>query len=392
MRLIIHRHIFKSMLGPLGICLLIFTFTFFIYRIFQLTELVINKGVGFGAVFSLFLFASPSFFMFTIPMSVMFAVLIAFLRLRSDNELTALKASGVSLYRLLPPVLVLLAASWILTLFISTNLLPRGNTALRDTLYRLATTQTEAAIRERVFINDFQGLTIFVRSVDRLGQELEQIFIYDDRGADNDAAIMARKGVFLKDPAQGRIVLRLYDGIIDQLARDWSETQSITFTTYDLTVSLKALASEKRKSEHRSEWSMNRLWQGMDRLQGRQRRKLARDFHERLAIPTACLALGLLAVPLAVGMRGTAIRKSWGVVRGVVVFLFYYMLYSTLRSFADKGDLPHWLGLWLPNVLCLLVGLFLIHLAAAESSLPFLGRLPGLLARLSPGGFFGKKA
>ena len=61
MRLIIHRYILKSLLSPLLVCLLIFTFTFFIYRIFQLTDLIINKGISPVAVFKLFLFASPSF-------------------------------------------------------------------------------------------------------------------------------------------------------------------------------------------------------------------------------------------------------------------------------------------------------------------------------------------
>lgn len=391
MRLIIQRHIFKSMMGPLAVCLLIFTFTFFIYRIFELTDLALSKGVGFGAVLRLFLYASPSFFMFTIPMSVMFAVLVAFMRLRGNNELTALKAAGVSLYTLLPPVLILLVSSWLITLFIATSLLPQGNTAMRDTLFRVAATQTDAAVRERIFIEDFQGLTIFVRSVDRLGRELGHVFIYDDRGADNDAVVIARKGVFLKDPGGGRIVLRLYDGIIDQLARDWSQTQSITFATYDLNLNLKSLASEHQRVRHRTEWSMARLWQEMEELpQGRQRGRMAREFYERLAIPSAVLALGLLAVPLAVGFRGGAIRKSWGAFRGVMVFLVYYLFYSGIRSFADNGDLPHWIGLWIPNLICFLLALFLLRQSAGERSMPLLERISQAISRWNPGAFFDK--
>ncbi len=366
MRLIIHRYIFKSLLSPLFVCLLIFTFTFFVYRIFQLTDLMINKGVGPATIFQLFLFASPSFFMFTIPMSVMFAVLTSFVRMRSDNELTALKAAGVSLYRVLPPVVLLLVLSWLATLFLSTALLPKGNKALRDIFYKLASSQTDAAIKEQIFIKDFEGLTIFVRAVDQTSGELSQVFIYDDRQAENDAAIMAQRGVFLKDPQAAKVVLRLFNGVIDQLARDWSENQSITFTTYDLTINLKALASEQRKSSHRSEWSMAKLLKRMDQYKGWKRRKLSRDFHERLAIPTACLGLGLLAIPLAVGRRGAAASRSRGMLQGVVVFLAYYLLYTTLRSFSDKGFMPHWIGLWLPDLFSLCLAIVLIVRTARE--------------------------
>ena len=94
---------------PFGLALLIFTFTFFIYRVFQLTEMVVNRGMMLSDVLKVFAFASPYFFMFTIPMSVLFAVVLTFLKLSSDNEIIALKAAGISLYRLLPPVYMLAA-------------------------------------------------------------------------------------------------------------------------------------------------------------------------------------------------------------------------------------------------------------------------------------------
>ena len=392
MRLIIHRYIFRSLLSPLFVCLLIFTFTFFVYRIFQLTDLMINKGVDLSIILQLFVYASPSFFMFTIPMSVMFAVLASLLKMRSDNELTALKAAGVSLYRVLPPVVLLLLLSWLATLLISTVLMPRGNTALRDIFFELASTQTDAALKERVFIKDFEGLTIFVRSVDQATGRLSEVFIYDDRQTENDSAIMAQRGVFLKDPQAGRVVLRLFDGVIDQLDRDWSKNQSITFNTYDLVINLKALAAEQRKSSHRSEWSMAKLLRRMGEYQGWKRRKLARDFHERLAIPTACLGLGLLAIPLAVGRRATAASRPWGLLRGVMVFLAYYLLYTTLRSFSDKGFMPHYIGLWLPDLLSISVGIFLIVRTAGEKRSKWLDNLLVSPAWAGVARFFSKKS
>ena len=115
MRWIIHRYIFKNLLVPFGLAILIFTFTFFIYRVFQLTEMVVNRGMMLTDVLKVFAFASPYFFMFTIPMSVLFAVVLTFIKLSSDNEITALKAAGISLYKLLPPVYLLAVLGFLLT-------------------------------------------------------------------------------------------------------------------------------------------------------------------------------------------------------------------------------------------------------------------------------------
>ena len=89
-----------------------FTFVLLMAKIMELTDLVVSRGVGLDVVGRLLMYTMPYFLVFTIPMATLLGVLIAFLRLSSDNEIVALKAAGVSLVRLLPPVAALALFSW----------------------------------------------------------------------------------------------------------------------------------------------------------------------------------------------------------------------------------------------------------------------------------------
>ncbi len=380
MKWIIHRYIFRALLVPFGLSLLIFTFTFFIYRIFQLTEMVVNRGMILTDVLKVFAYAAPYFFMFTIPMSVLFAVILTFVKFSSDNEIIALKASGISLYRLLPPVYLLAAFGFLLTTLTSTYFVPRGNTAMANLIFEMTSSRADIAVRERIFINDFEGISLYIESVDPKTGKLKNVFIYDDRDPDVDSAITAESGLILRDPAKREVVLRLFNGAIDRLNRTCSKTQTITFSSYDLKVNAQDLAAARRTAaRHRSEYKMGELLELMKKRKGKDPRGyllMATIFHERLAIPFACISLGLLAVPLGLGNRSSSYAKSRGVILGVLAFLSYYLLYSIFRSFGDKGIMPVWLSLWIPNTLFLVLTVVMIGRSAREKPFSLWERLP----------------
>ena len=101
---IIGRYVFQEMIPPFIINLVFFTFMFLMTRILEITDMFVNYGVNVWTVLKILGFTMPFFLQFIITMSVMMAVLLTFLKMSTDNEIIALKAGGVSLYRLLPPV------------------------------------------------------------------------------------------------------------------------------------------------------------------------------------------------------------------------------------------------------------------------------------------------
>ena len=179
------------------------------------------------------------------------------------------------------------------------------------------------------------------------------------------------------------MVLRLYQGVIDQLSRDWSEAQTINFKTYDLVINLRQLGRARKSAPHRSRMDLGQLWAKMKDPDHRTRSHYyyARDFHERLALPFACLAFGLLGLSLAVlsplGLRG----RSWGVILGTAAFLGYYMLYGAVRALGEAGLLPAWLGMWLPNLFYGSLGWWLLVRAKNERRFVLWERRTLLLGR-----------
>ena len=103
---ILDRYIFREILTPFFLSMATLTLVLLIQKMFKFAELVIAKGASFTAAVKLLAYIMPSFLIITIPMSLLVATLTAFTRLSTDSELTAMKASRVSLYSMLRPVLV----------------------------------------------------------------------------------------------------------------------------------------------------------------------------------------------------------------------------------------------------------------------------------------------
>ena len=94
---ILNRYIFRELFAPFGVILIFFTFVFLMAEMLKITNLVVNYNVGLFTILQILALSTPFFFMFVIPMSVMMAILLTFLRMSSDNEILAMKTGGVNL-------------------------------------------------------------------------------------------------------------------------------------------------------------------------------------------------------------------------------------------------------------------------------------------------------
>jgi len=382
---IIHRHLFRELIVPFALSLIVFTLIFLVSRILQLTELLVNKGVSAVDILKLFIYATPYFFVFTIPLSVLFAVVLSFIRLSADNEITALKGAGLSLYQMLPAVVVLTVFGFLLTISVSVFVLPRANTALRDHAFALAYSRAEVAITERLFIDDFEGLVLYIDGVDHQATMLNRVFVSDERDPAWHSLILARRGRLLRDPATRSLTLRLEDGAIDRLSRDRLRTETITFAAYDLRVDLRQMVKARQtQGRHREELGMGELRQKMAQAKAQGRDKdyylHLMVFHERLSIPFACLCLGFLGVPL--GIQSRFRKTSSGLILAVSAFLSYYLLYSAAKSLGETGLYPPVVGLWLPNMVFGALALYLMIQTSRERPWTFFVFLADLRRRI----------
>lgn len=181
MKRTLYFYLIKELFPAFLLGLIGFTFILLTGRIVQLMELFVNKGVPLGYILRLLYLLLPSFMVLTIPMATLLSVLLAFNRLSSDNEITALKASGVSLYQMIPPVLVFAVATYVATTFLSLYSVPRANEGSRALLYEVASSKANAGIREKMFNDDFEGLVLYVEEIKPRTLTWEKVFISDSR-------------------------------------------------------------------------------------------------------------------------------------------------------------------------------------------------------------------
>src|SRR6185295_105196 len=143
---IIDRYIWKELIAPFFLGMIIGTFLLLIDRIFDMMDLIINKGVPVHLVTLLFLYLLPSILVLTIPIGVLFAILVAFGRLSSDMEIVALKACGVSPLRLLWPVLAFGLAITGVTAYLMIDSVPRSNYAFKSLVFDIIRTQASVGL------------------------------------------------------------------------------------------------------------------------------------------------------------------------------------------------------------------------------------------------------
>lgn len=214
--------------------LAVFTSILLIVRILKLVELVVNRGVPVGQILLLFSYILPAFLEVTVPMALLLAILVAFGRLSSDSELVALRAAGVSLYRLLAPVAGFAVIIAILTLGLSLYARPWGNSLLRTGLYDIIRTRAVAGIKPRIFNDEFSGLVIYVDRIEPATDDLEGILISDTREPSLHNTVYAETGRLVPNENHHTLTLRMEHGGIYSAGSQGHDYQDTRFTTYDL--------------------------------------------------------------------------------------------------------------------------------------------------------------
>lgn len=386
MRRIINTYILKQILSTFFISLMVLVFVFFITKLLKLTEMVINKGIPLSSTLKLVVFTMPYLFVFILPMATLLSVLITYSKLSSDNEIVALKASGISLYQMLPPVIMVTISSFLISSLMAIYAMPWGSSSFKNLLFNLAINRVEVGIKEQVFNDDFQGLVIYVNQISSKSKIMNGVFISDQRDPETSNTIVAKRGSMIPDQKNLTITFRMFDGSIHRVAKDLKSTQTISFDVYDLNLDLEAMLSQERKdSKGRKELSLREIRERIKNLgkKSKEYNRLTMELHRRFSIPFACFVLGFIAVPLGVTTRASG--SSWGAVLALAFFLIYYIFLSSVWSLGEVGILPPALGTWMPNIILGAMASYMLIKTANESPvkvLSLLNRLFNIINRL----------
>ncbi len=182
--MILERYIVRNYIGPFIFSLSILTFIFIMDFILRYIDLFLDKGVAFHIVLQTFVLSLGHMFALIIPMAVLPATLMAFGNLASENEITAMKASGISLYRMVLPGFVLASLLTYGMILYNNHVLPESNHKLLNLLIDINKKKPTIEIKENVFIDAFEGYKIYVRHKDDKTGRIRnvQIFESDKKG------------------------------------------------------------------------------------------------------------------------------------------------------------------------------------------------------------------
>jgi lipopolysaccharide export system permease protein len=373
---IINRYFFGELCQPFAVNLFFFTFILLIGKILEITNMVVNYNAGLAAVALLLLYSMPFFLAFVTPMSIMMAVLLTFLRMSADNEIVALKSSGVNPNRFLIPVALFCMMGWVMTMAITGFVMPWGSSAYIGLSTELAQSHIDAIIKERTFIDNFDGIMLYVNKIDMKNRSMKDVFIEDRRNQDISNVIVAPQGRITAEASSGTVRLRLYNGAINQVDIARQSAQSIAFGTYEMKLDLKKLMAKKRSGSRKSldEMSISELRKYLSKIRNHKRyyNNALMKLHQKFSLPVACFALGLLAIPL--GMQSKTDKRAVGVVMGIPFFLLYYILLSVGWALGESGTLHPVVGMWAPNIIMVAIGIYLYRRSMQDRPLQF-GRL-----------------
>ena len=376
MRKIINRYIFQEIAFPFLIILGILTFVLLMGKILQIMDLVINKGVSPFSIVKIIFFLMPSFLLFTIPIALLISILIAMGRLSADNELTALKTSGISLLQILYPVALASLIAFGFTLLISYFVVPASNFATKRLLFDIVRQNATIGIKEKVFNSDFKDFLIYADKVPIDKNYLEGVIVSDHRIIHEQNTILAKRAYLISDPESLTVKLKLEDGSIHTVSSDLKNYRKVNFASYDIYLNLAgAFASYNESSKSSTEMTMTELLKKMKEpgIDAAAVRELSIEVHKKFSIPLSCLFFGLIGLPL--GIRSHRSVKSRGFAVGLVVVCVYYLLRVGGEALVETGLMPALIGVWAPNIFFAVLGILLFYAANREISLPRLFKL-----------------
>ena len=313
-------------------------------------------------------------------MSVMISVLISFIRMSRDNEITALKAGGIIVYRLLTPVLFFCTLATLLTLWINLYAQPWGNRTVEGQGIKIAQSSLNIALKERRFNNIFNGVMIYVNSKDIQTQQLKNVYIEDSRINGKISISIAPAGILFSDAKKMLYTLRLYNGMVNQVDIETKSVNTVHFTTYDINLDFHpSKLRSRRKSKDIDEMSLRELLKFKGKISTNKEllNSVSMEINERLSIPFACISFGILS--FALGLHAGSLRRSSSLNLGFGIFFFllYYLLLVVGWSLGNYRFYPPVVGMWLPDFVIAFAGIYLLRRMVNER--PF--HLPGFMYR-----------
>jgi len=297
-------------------------------------------------------------------MASMMGVILGTTQINNENELMVLKASGISLYRMLPPVILVALCTALLTGLFSIYLIPSGNRAKLDLAFQLAKEKIERSMHEKRFSESLGNIVLYADRIDQKTKTWNGVYISDMRDSMHPVTIISETGIVSADSTRGTLSISLHNGTLNRTTSN--AVQTIDFERYEMILPLETPSTNPLAKAGKSTMIQSELLAEADRL-GRNTQAAAsylNEFHERLALPVSCFILTLLGFPL--GFLSGPRHKTVGIPLGLAIFILYYVLLTGASTASESLFMPAAVAMWMPNIIFLVLTTLFIRSVAGE--------------------------
>ena len=367
---ILSRAVFREIVTSALLGTVLFTFILFLQRLKGLFEQLVRGSTDAGTVLYLSGLVYIPTLPFAVPVGVLVGILIALSRQSADNEVTAMRASGVPAQSLLWPVFTFGFLGFLVAAAASTWLTPWSIREAQRILNQVAGAQLTAEIQEQVFDEQFPNKILYVRNVVS-GKTVQwrEVFLADltppdqrkgngNRQTEGPTVTFAKEALATPDVPNNRIQLSLRTGSTHEFGKQQASDYSTAFPAMEQT--LEAQKREARQVKAYTEVDTLPLYRlAYDKTGPTPNVEARLEFHQRLALPFACILFAMVGLPLGISQRRAG--KSFAFVVTVLLAFLYFMGYIGLRGIAMQRAVNAAFAVWLPNLVFLAVGLFLLH-------------------------------
>src|SRR6056297_2828831 len=371
---LLDKYIIKEITLPFFSSVIIITIILLGNYLFQLTDLIIVKEVPISLVLRLLMYNLPDIIVRTFPIAILFSTMNAIGRLNRENEITAFRMGGISLYRLIIPVLIVGILISGLTYVFNEEVVPWANHKAKNIIRNTILKESMPNTQEEVFFRGPKGRLFYVKEYNEEDGTLNNIIIYNMKSNNQDETfpevITANKGIIKEN------IWILENGIIHEYNDDGNIILESQFKQmeFQITEEMREIYGNQKTTD---EMSREELAKNIKLFQqsGISVNSLLVDYHLKLAQPLVAFIFVLIAVPLSLTNKES---KAVNITFTIIIIFAYYLILSVCRSLGRNEILPPLVAAWLPNTIFLILGLLILFLKESFEKLLY-KIIPGII-------------
>ncbi len=375
---LLHRHVLKEVLVSTALAMGLFVFVLLLGNAMRdIAELVAAGKLDFMVFLKLMGLLIPYVAAYALPLGVLTGTLMALGRLSSQQEITAMKSAGISLYQIASPVFLISFIGMIAGVVVNLHYAPQSRLAYKQLMVSAVSENPIGFIEERRFIREFPGYVIYMG--DREGPVMKDFWIWElDDKKRVKLFLRAKEGEINFDKNDNALVLTLRDGTAEQ--RDNSDPESLAneplrslfFGELPIELPMGKIFGEKSQRQARiKEMTFSQLMAMRDLALAEEteaeagisenRMKVQMHMQKSFAMAFSVFSLAIFGVPLAIQVGRKESYANLAI--GLIIAMTYYFLIIAVSWLEGARALRPDLLIWLPNIIFQAVGFYLIQRA-----------------------------